>query len=77
MITVFGSTNLNSRSANLDTELSFVLHTDSPRLRNELADEVDNIWKHAQVVGDDTWKTPDRVPPFTTRMIVALVEKML
>lgn len=76
-VSVFGSTNLNSRSANLDTELSFILHTESSELQRKLADEVDNIWTHAQKVGDETWKTPERNPPLMTRLIVALVGKML
>ncbi|KAL7283697.1 hypothetical protein ACG7TL_003133 [Trametes sanguinea] len=49
VLTLFGSTNLNSRSANLDTELSFVLATTSPTLRQRLADEVDGLRTHAQL----------------------------
>lgn len=74
---MFGSTNLNSRSANLDTELSFVIHTDSRELRRKLGEEVDNIWSHSKKVDETTWAAPDRAPSLTTRLIVALVEKML
>lgn len=75
--TVFGSTNLNSRSANLDTELSFILHTQSDELRSKLGVEVDHIWTHSQKVDDATWAEPHRAPSLSTRLIVALVEKML
>ncbi|PCH37915.1 hypothetical protein WOLCODRAFT_135922 [Wolfiporia cocos MD-104 SS10] len=47
VLTLFGSTNLNSRSANLDTELSFMLVTTSPVLRARLAQEVDGLRAHA------------------------------
>ncbi|KZT70067.1 hypothetical protein DAEQUDRAFT_750479 [Daedalea quercina L-15889] len=46
-LTLFGSTNLNSRSANIDTELSFMLVTTSPNLRTQLAEEVDGLRSHA------------------------------
>jgi CDP-diacylglycerol---glycerol-3-phosphate 3-phosphatidyltransferase len=75
--TVFGSTNLNSRSANLDTELSFILHTQSDELRSKLGAEVDYIWTHSQKVDDNTWAEPHRAPSLSTHLIVALVEKML
>ncbi|KAI0958048.1 hypothetical protein AcW1_006238 [Taiwanofungus camphoratus] len=47
LLTLFGSTNLNSRSANLDTELSFLLVTSAPRLRQRLAEEVEGLYTHA------------------------------
>lgn len=47
VLTLFGSTNLNSRSANLDTELSFVLATTNPTLQKKLAEEVDGLREHA------------------------------
>lgn len=76
-ISVFGSTNLNSRSANLDTELSFVMHTECPELQHELAKEVDQLWTHAHPVDESVWNKPDRVPPLTTRLIVGMVGTML
>ena len=39
-ISLFGSTNLNARSANLDTELSFVLLTRSREVQTRLGEEV-------------------------------------
>ncbi|KAG8978335.1 hypothetical protein FRB90_008438, partial [Tulasnella sp. 427] len=50
-ISLFGSTNLNSRSANLDTELSFMMVTSSRELSASLAEEVDGIRQNASVVG--------------------------
>ncbi|KAI0807808.1 hypothetical protein C8Q74DRAFT_1343406 [Fomes fomentarius] len=47
VLTLFGSTNLNSRSANLDTELSFVLATTNPTLQKKLAEEVDGLRDYA------------------------------
>ncbi|KAG8849739.1 CDP-diacylglycerol--glycerol-3-phosphate 3-phosphatidyltransferase [Serendipita sp. 405] len=76
-ITVFGSTNLNSRSANLDTELSFILRTESEQLRTRLGEETRHIWMHSNVVGECTWAQPERVPSLTTRIIAAMVMKML
>ncbi|EIN07132.1 hypothetical protein PUNSTDRAFT_104642 [Punctularia strigosozonata HHB-11173 SS5] len=43
IMTLIGSTNLSSRSANLDTELSFVLLTCSPSLRAQLQREVNGL----------------------------------
>ncbi|CCA67064.1 related to PGS1-phosphatidylglycerophosphate synthase [Serendipita indica DSM 11827] len=75
--TVFGSTNLNSRSANLDTELSFIMHTQSESLRARLHDEANRIWANASTAGEETWSQPSRKPTFTTEMIVRLVRDML
>jgi len=60
-LTLFGSTNLNSRSANIDTELSFMLVTSSPKLRARLAEEVDGLRSHAY-----PWRgAKRRVRPFS------------
>ncbi|KAJ7699743.1 CDP-diacylglycerol-glycerol-3-phosphate 3-phosphatidyltransferase [Mycena olivaceomarginata] len=51
MLTLFGSTNLNSRSAHIDTELSFLMlvpeSSASDSLRRQLADELDNLRAHS------------------------------
>ena len=76
VLTLFGSTNLNSRSANLDTELSFVLATTSSALQKRLADEVDGLRAHAHPweggVDSDT-----RRVRLGTRVLVGLVGGML
>jgi CDP-diacylglycerol---glycerol-3-phosphate 3-phosphatidyltransferase len=43
VMTLLGSTNLSARSANLDTELSFVMLTSSPSLRAQLRREVEGL----------------------------------
>ena len=76
-VTLFGSTNLNSRSANLDTELSFVLATRSPALRQRLAEEVDGLREHAQPWrGHDDSDEARRVR-LGTRALIAFVGGML
>ncbi|PVF95578.1 phospholipase D/nuclease [Serendipita vermifera] len=77
VVTVFGSTNLNSRSANLDTELSFIMHTTSEELQQNLDEEAVNIWQNSEVVDENTWKKPERSPSWTTHIITALVRNML
>ena len=69
---MFGSTNLNSRSANLDTELSFVLTTSSTALRRQLREEVDNLWMHAR-----EWRGNERTVRMGTKALVAAVGGML
>ena len=77
VVTLFGSTNLNSRSANLDTELSFVLATRSPALRQRLAEEVDRLREYAQPWrGQDDSDEARRVR-LGTRALVAFVGGML
>ncbi|KAI0373051.1 hypothetical protein BV20DRAFT_1014418 [Pilatotrama ljubarskyi] len=75
-LTLFGSTNLNARSANLDTELSFVLATTSSALRQRLADEVDGLRAHARA-----WRgagnSEERRVRLGTRALVGLVGGML
>ncbi|KAF8499951.1 hypothetical protein JB92DRAFT_2743225 [Gautieria morchelliformis] len=77
-LTLFGSTNLNSRSANLDTELSFFMHTSAPALRTQLDAEVHNLRTGAHRVDEDSWRKRERHVRFGTRMLVAAgVEGML
>jgi CDP-diacylglycerol--glycerol-3-phosphate 3-phosphatidyltransferase len=72
MLTMFGSTNLNSRSANFDTELSFVMVTSSQALQQTLHDEVRNLRRWA-----GPWKGADRTVRLRTKAIVGLVGGML
>ncbi|KZP08715.1 hypothetical protein FIBSPDRAFT_938822 [Athelia psychrophila] len=70
--TLFGSTNLNSRSANLDTELSFMMMTTSEVLRRKLHDEIQGLQQHA-----GPWTGGERRVPLTTKAIVGIVGGML
>ncbi|TFY62697.1 hypothetical protein EVJ58_g3693 [Rhodofomes roseus] len=71
-LTLFGSTNLNSRSANIDTELSFMLVTTSPGLRARLAEEVDGLRSHAY-----PWRGAERrVRPFSWLLASALSTRL-
>lgn len=72
ILTLFGSTNLNSRSSHLDTELSFVMMTPSDALRKRLEDELRALGKWAV-----TWKGHERRVPWTTKLIVGIVGGML
>ncbi|KAG9318744.1 hypothetical protein JVU11DRAFT_843 [Chiua virens] len=71
-LTMFGSTNLNSRSANLDTELSFVMVTSSQALRRILHEEVLNLRRWA-----GPWRGADRKIRWRTKAIVGFVGGML
>ncbi|KAH0827117.1 hypothetical protein J3R83DRAFT_4805 [Lanmaoa asiatica] len=72
VLTMFGSTNLNSRSANLDTELSFVMVTSSQALQQTLHDEVGSLRRWA-----GPWRGADRKVRWRTKAIVGLVSGML
>ncbi|KAF9246245.1 hypothetical protein BU15DRAFT_40407 [Melanogaster broomeanus] len=72
ILTLFGSTNLNSRSAHLDTELSFVMMTSSETLRQSLHQEVCALRQWAV-----PWRGADRKVRWRTRAIVRLVDGML
>lgn len=76
VLTLFGSTNLNSRSANLDTELSFVLATTSPLLQEKLAEEVDGLRAHAHPWRGE-YDSESRRVRLGTRALVGLVGGML
>ena len=76
-ITLFGSTNLNSRSARLDTELSFILYTTSERLQQRLAEEVDDLWRPSSRVDERTWQASGRHVRLGTKVIVGIVGDML
>lgn len=75
--TVFGSTNLSSRSANLDTELSFTLLTANDKLKQQFRDELAAIRKFSDIVDEGTWDAPSRRIRLSTRLLVAVVQNML
>lgn len=83
ILTLFGSTNLNSRSANLDTELAFVMvlpestnegETDEGvmNLRRQLAGEVAGLRQFAV-----PWEGSERRVRLGTKLLVNLVGGML
>lgn len=78
ILTLFGSTNLNSRSADLDVELAFVMaipstdNEDTKELRESLQDEVGALRKHAV-----PWRGADRKVRPGTKVLVNLVGGML
>ena len=79
-MTLFGSTNLNSRSSNLDTELSFIMtvpeNSDNKAalaLRQKLQDEVQSLKGFAV-----PWRGESRHVRIGTKMLVGLgIEGML
>jgi len=72
ILTLFGSTNLNSRSSHLDTELSFVMMTSSYALRKRLQEEVLALRQWAM-----PWKGRERQVPWSTKIITHIVGGML
>ncbi|KAA1469243.1 CDP-diacylglycerol-glycerol-3-phosphate 3-phosphatidyltransferase [Dentipellis sp. KUC8613] len=72
VLTLFGSTNLNSRSSHLDTELSFVMLTSSPDLQAKLQGEVQRLRAHA-----GPWQGGKRPVRLGTKAIVGVVGGML
>ena len=72
VLSLFGSTNLNARSANLDTELSFVLLTSSEALQKSLQDEVSGLWNCAA-----PWQGAERNVRWRTKTIVSMIDGML
>ncbi|CAE6408834.1 unnamed protein product, partial [Rhizoctonia solani] len=77
--TLFGSTNLNSRSAHLDTEISFLLSVpkQDTSLGTALQNEVSHIRKNADRVDKHTFASAEREVGLVTKAIVALVGTML
>ncbi|KAH8822846.1 CDP-diacylglycerol-glycerol-3-phosphate 3-phosphatidyltransferase [Flagelloscypha sp. PMI_526] len=76
-ITVFGSTNFNSRSSFIDTELSFVLvapgeDDKSMTLRRNLASEVQGLREYA-----GPWKGKERPVRLGTKALVKILGGML
>ena len=78
VLTLFGSTNLNSRSANLDTELAFVMLVPSSedesamKLREDLDREIQGLRAHAV-----PWRGEQRRVRLGTKALVGLVGGML
>src|SRR3954467_8335863 len=69
-LTFVGSSNLSTRSLNLDVELSFLMMTSSTSLRKAMSNEVQNIRADSVVVGEDTWRQPDRAVGTATKLLV-------
>ncbi|KAL1664199.1 hypothetical protein GGF50DRAFT_55304 [Schizophyllum commune] len=76
VLTLFGSTNLNSRSAHIDTELSFIMVIPSDdalmALRRRLAEEVRDLRAHT-----GPWQGDKRHVRIGTKAIVGVVGGML
>ncbi|TFK69949.1 CDP-diacylglycerol-glycerol-3-phosphate 3-phosphatidyltransferase [Pluteus cervinus] len=83
VLTLFGSTNLNSRSAHIDTELSFFMVIPSEdkattessgvvNLQDRLAGELLHIRENAT-----PWKGARRIVRFWTKALVKVVQNML
>ncbi|KAH8106954.1 hypothetical protein BXZ70DRAFT_997834 [Cristinia sonorae] len=71
-LTLFGSTNLNSRSATLDTELSFIMVTTSEALQQRLGEEVDGLRDHSRA-----WQGGERHVRIGTKFLVSVMGGML
>jgi phosphatidylserine/phosphatidylglycerophosphate/cardiolipin synthase-like enzyme len=69
-MTIIGSSNFNTRSAKLDTELGFVLFTRSDSLRKDLYNEVESLMEPSQLVGFDTWAHTSRRVRLLARLLV-------
>jgi CDP-diacylglycerol--glycerol-3-phosphate 3-phosphatidyltransferase len=75
---MFGSTNLSSRSVKLDTELNFIMHTDSPQLRAQLQNEVKDLFKSSMPITAQTWAGDSHRIRLLARTLVRLgVKDML
>ncbi|KAF7337004.1 CDP-diacylglycerol--glycerol-3-phosphate 3-phosphatidyltransferase [Mycena venus] len=73
LLTLFGSTNLNSRSAHIDTELSFLmLVPESSSVSDSLRDELNNLRAHSR-----PWMGAWRRVRCGTKVLVGLVGGML
>ena len=76
VMTLFGSTNLNSRSANLDTELAFVMLLPESEgtlpLRRSLREEAENLRLYAS-----PWLGGERKVRVGTKALVGMVGGML
>lgn len=77
-LSFIGSSNLSTRSINLDTEMSLFLGTRNESLRKALADEVANLNANSHVVDSETFALPERRVSLAAKVLVALgVEGML
>jgi len=72
ILTLFGSTNLNSRSAHLDTELSFVMLANSAVVQKKLQLEVQGLSNFAE-----DWKGDQRSVRPVTKLLAWLLSGYL
>jgi CDP-diacylglycerol--glycerol-3-phosphate 3-phosphatidyltransferase len=72
ILTLFGSTNLNSRSAQLDTELSFVMLANSMAVRKKLQLELQGLNEFAE-----DWKGNQRNVRVITKVLARLLSGYL
>ena len=72
ILTLFGSTNLNSRSALLDTELSFVMLANSVAVRKKLQLELQRLNEFAE-----DWKGNQRNVRVITKVLARLLSGYL
>ena len=72
IITLFGSTNLNSRSAHLDTELSFVMLANSATVQKKLQLELRGLSDFAE-----DWKGDQRNVRPITKILARLLSGYL
>jgi len=77
-MTILGSSNLNARSAHLDTELGFAIFTQSPALQRSLHEERTHLLEPSQKVDFHTWSDPSRhIRPMARFLVRCGVDKML
>ncbi|EJT48977.1 CDP-diacylglycerol-glycerol-3-phosphate 3-phosphatidyltransferase [Trichosporon asahii var. asahii CBS 2479] len=77
-LSFIGSSNLSTRSLNLDTELSLFLGTRNESLRRALGNEVAHLNANSHVVDAKTFALPERRVSLAAKVLVALgVEGML
>jgi CDP-diacylglycerol---glycerol-3-phosphate 3-phosphatidyltransferase len=72
VLTLFGSTNLNSRSAHLDTELSFMMLANSVTVQKKLQLELQKLNEFAE-----DWKGDQRRVRLVTKILVRLLSRYL
>lgn len=72
ILTLFGSTNLNSRSAHLDTELSFVMLANSTTVQTKLQLELQGLSNFAE-----DWKGDQRSVRPVTKLLAWLLSGYL
>jgi CDP-diacylglycerol--glycerol-3-phosphate 3-phosphatidyltransferase len=72
ILTLFGSTNLNSRSAHLDTELSFVMLANSTTVQKKLQLELQGLSNFAE-----DWKGDQRSVRPVTKFLAWLLSGYL
>ena len=72
ILTLFGSTNLNSRSAHLDTELSFVMFANSETVQEKLHLELQGLQNYAE-----DWKGDRRNVRAVTKLLARLLSGYL